>query len=278
MARPKILYHYTTGQGLIGIAETGKLWATERSFLNDRSETLHGISVLVEACERLKVEVESELPSSDEAREMVRTFTEQLTRDQKWASEIEWYVASLCEDPDLLTQWIGYGHQGGYSIGFDAEKLHEMRRESDDKQYFLSQVVYDREQQISKLLAQARRYVPGRVGASDEEKVETLHDEVRGCLLDLFLCKNQAFQHESEWRLWDFGTDVKLRHFRAARNMGVIPYMAFDVGKDKESLIREVWIGPTDQGPECVRAVEMLLDRHGLEGVLVHRSDIPLRW
>jgi hypothetical protein len=37
------LAHYTNLAGLYGIIETGKLWASNVAFLNDREEPLHGV-------------------------------------------------------------------------------------------------------------------------------------------------------------------------------------------------------------------------------------------
>ena len=36
--KPAILYHYTTPEGLKGILQSGKLWATEVRYMNDASE------------------------------------------------------------------------------------------------------------------------------------------------------------------------------------------------------------------------------------------------
>ncbi|EJG2383281.1 hypothetical protein HMPREF1144_0490 [Klebsiella sp. OBRC7] len=41
------IYHYTDLNGLKGIIESGSLWATHFSFLNDSNELTHGMNCLV---------------------------------------------------------------------------------------------------------------------------------------------------------------------------------------------------------------------------------------
>src|SRR6516164_4036522 len=47
--RPPTLYHYTTAQGLLGIMESNRLWATNVRFLNDPSEIDYAICIIRES-------------------------------------------------------------------------------------------------------------------------------------------------------------------------------------------------------------------------------------
>ena len=47
------LYHYTDGQGLRGILESGRLWFTDYRHLNDPSELTHGIKMAHDAARLL---------------------------------------------------------------------------------------------------------------------------------------------------------------------------------------------------------------------------------
>ena len=44
-SEPDILYHYTSAAGLIGILETGKIWATSIRHLSDASEFIYTLSL-----------------------------------------------------------------------------------------------------------------------------------------------------------------------------------------------------------------------------------------
>lgn len=48
------IYHYTDLNGLKGIIESGSLWATHFSFLNDSNELTHGMNCLENALQYLR--------------------------------------------------------------------------------------------------------------------------------------------------------------------------------------------------------------------------------
>jgi len=43
---PTHLFHYTQHEGLIGLARTGEIWASDLRYLNDREELQHGMQIL----------------------------------------------------------------------------------------------------------------------------------------------------------------------------------------------------------------------------------------
>lgn len=45
---PKIIYHYTDSYGLLGLIESGSIWATHVSRLNDSSEYHHGAKLVTD--------------------------------------------------------------------------------------------------------------------------------------------------------------------------------------------------------------------------------------
>jgi hypothetical protein len=49
---PNIVYHYTDDAGLRGIIESGTLWYTDVSYLNDPSEFKYGVSIATNVLER----------------------------------------------------------------------------------------------------------------------------------------------------------------------------------------------------------------------------------
>src|SRR5437660_10589388 len=44
--RPRILYHYTDAAGLLGLLKTNRLWATNRRFMNDPTETEYAANLI----------------------------------------------------------------------------------------------------------------------------------------------------------------------------------------------------------------------------------------
>jgi hypothetical protein len=112
------LFHYTTGEGLIGILESGELWATQVSCLNDSSEIRYALSML-----RGFFTDKVTDPGLDLDEKFVcERVVEDLSVDGALTSE--WFVACFTEEKDDLSQWRAYGRgEGGYAIGFDNARL-----------------------------------------------------------------------------------------------------------------------------------------------------------
>ena len=141
---PETLYHYTDSHGLLGIVETQKLWATHVSFLNDDSEVEYPLKLLAEAGTRLRSASEAGSTVTQRIFELVDQITSATTPPDT-------FVASLCANGDLLSQWRGYGGQGGgYAIGFHRELLESIAAQ---QQYGLMPVTYSVADQTGRIEA-----------------------------------------------------------------------------------------------------------------------------
>jgi hypothetical protein len=133
---PAVLHHYTTAAGLMGIIGSQRVWGTNARFLNDPSEVRYALKVISEAvAEREKPYLVAR--SAEPALERVPDILARLmgAREPKievWAKQLleifdqqrEIYVASFCEDGDLLSQWRGYAAAGGgYAIGITTDEI-----------------------------------------------------------------------------------------------------------------------------------------------------------
>ena len=139
------LYHYTTPQGLIGILENQKLWATEFSFLNDASELSYGMNLSIEV-------LENEICShANTILDKYLLLVEDLIKKKKDINP--YFVTSFSEYKDLLSQWKGYGQNGqGFSLGFDLKELSRWKRKDIlDVNYYIQPVIYNCEEQKNEL-------------------------------------------------------------------------------------------------------------------------------
>jgi len=133
---PRTLFHYTTPAGFLGILESQKVWATDARFLNDSTELVYAEEVI------------SSVLSADWDHyrgEAVRTL---LSRGQHALDGADPFVTGVhvvcfCEQGDLLSQWRGYGGQGGYALGFIGPLLTYMSPQP----VALRKVIYDRSEQ-----------------------------------------------------------------------------------------------------------------------------------
>jgi hypothetical protein len=106
-----MLYHYTSGGGLLGIVDSEALWATQAQYLNDGKE----LGLAYDIALSLLDEFESRNPSGTSA---LRTYL----NNTRHSAHI--FIGSFSEQGDELSQWRAYGRTGdSYSLGFDARAL-----------------------------------------------------------------------------------------------------------------------------------------------------------
>jgi hypothetical protein len=157
---PDELYHYTGIHGLKGIIESQTLWATHYKYLNDTEEVIHLRDKLPEFLRPVFKKIFSGLNPRE--RQLVlndyHSIDMAVEEEPKKLSTImynvtfvgaekkppiaEPYITAFCRvdktnepvaNHGLLSQWRGYGTQGGYSIIFDAEGLRQLVEEEAKK-------------------------------------------------------------------------------------------------------------------------------------------------
>ena len=107
------LFHYTDGNGLIGILGSSSLWSTHFQSLNDASEMHYGRSLAWGLADTAE--------PGDKRRFLLRTME---IADSVIVQGATPYVVSFCSSGDLLSQWREYGGRGaGYSIAFGFKEL-----------------------------------------------------------------------------------------------------------------------------------------------------------
>src|SRR5690349_13479332 len=99
---PPTLWHYTTGNGLLKIVESGTLWATQISCLNDNSEFREASRLFTEAIEKFA----STNTLTDDERFLYELAMKDGTTDS--APTSWWFVASFSAERDHLSQWRAY--------------------------------------------------------------------------------------------------------------------------------------------------------------------------
>jgi hypothetical protein len=270
---PEILYHYTNSAGLLGIIKSKTLWATHVRFLNDESEVRYSRKLLGTVVERFEREYEGNT-HAEAVFSLVGLLVDSPTSPDTFA-------ASMCANGDLLSQWRGYGGQGGgYAVGFHRERLN---RVAHPQSFEFAQVMYsvsEQEGQLEKALRDAIQIV------ADYEEQDALGPGAMELMLGIgftaamLQIKNPHFQEEAEWRLvrtyW-LEESVKGTHMRT-RGAVLIPCLeiALTESNTGDLPIVEVVVGPS-RFDEAEAGVGYLLKQHNLEHVEIRRSDIPFR-
>ncbi len=321
------LYHYTTAVGLEGILRTQQLWATNMAYLNDAEEHtgffVRRLPKLLDAPTR---EAVAELMRTPEARKAIDSVEvggpERAIEDfKRELSELthkvtfnlnEPYVASFCSgnahrtsSDGLLSQWRGYGTDGGYAIVFEAGDLETlMERESRAFEYQFANfcdVDYDhpegsgkpahpeREEWEADLQRAFKEFILSRGanhihlhteisalssrykhhGFSEEAEVRIvlmpIHDEVYKVAVDLAERKGQSLKPRKP---------IKFRE----RHGVLIPYLELFGGgvmaSNAKLPIRRILVGPHPEREKRAAAARLLVKQCGI-AASVEVSAIP---
>lgn len=198
-----VLWHYTNGNGLLGILQSGLIHATQVSALNDSRETKYGTDLYKKAIEDLLVESTSETATVSFLKQVLQFVTDEP--EYPWQAISKFYVACFSAAKDDLNQWLRYAGrgQGRYAIGFRADGL---TREPNSS---LFRVVYDKQKLESavKRIAEATIffYKQGLTGQRVSDP-DTWASEFFGAWDEWIyklapLAKEPAWQSENEYRI-----------------------------------------------------------------------------
>ena len=193
MKHPEVLYHYTSGEGLLNILNSGHIWASDAAYMNDPGELRYGFDLLADL---------AKTASSDGklSKSILKNLLNEINQvvEEKTANGRVYFV-SFCEDGDLLSQWRGYGASGGgYAIGVDPTCLYGPSKHEKEPERVLTQVLYDRAKQVKWLSSWLNEYISGN------PTVDLLY-----LFSDILMAlKHPSYAEEREWRLVQFGRYV----------------------------------------------------------------------
>lgn len=292
LVAPGTLFHYTSGEGLLGILRSKTIWASHLRFLNDARELQYGLDLLVPHFrEHIRKRVDGRW-----AELLVDQFVDAL-------KEASLYVACFCESGDLLSQWRGYARGGGFALGFDTAAVASLGQPVQ-----FERVIYEQElgadlaDRWARMMAESfvaafntdfMDATKARDGAGDipESHVEEFAKRIyefhtgegaRAAHAAAHL-KDPAFSEEREWRIlgyrgWhgNYGTPPEFR----VGDFGLTPYIEIDLSTSEGRLpLREIVVGPGPHALLRVEATQLRLSSlgYGAEEVAVRTSNIPFR-
>jgi hypothetical protein len=261
LAPPDLLFHYTSSAGLAGIIESGKVWTSKITYLNDNSE-------LQLALDYIKNEIKLQKKGVRATR--TKEELEAMSRSLAYIDTVNVSVASFTEMGNQLSQWRGYCQIGnGYSLGFNGAKLRQKVHEKDG--FHLLPCIYD-EEQHKRLAKELVDHYPTQ-DLRDLKK--TFSDAV---LFYAPLIKSATFREEREWRLITPPLSYVDGSFRQGAH-SLIPYWEFEI--DLENTLEKVIVGPTPEPQLASLAVQGLAIKKELVRLLkdscILYSKIPFR-
>ena len=271
---PQLLFHYTSPAGLIGIICDKCVRATNVSHVNDPKE----IQFAVDTAKFILYELIHENSQTAEERELIQTLYAQAG-----TTSLGYYVFSLTEERDLLSQWRAYCQPGGgYAIGFPSAHLAAM---ASVQKFHLWPCIYGSPVSIiiSEMISAFRKsYHERRESGMDQHEARkkialkfAQHLAYYGSVM-----KQDAFNEEREWRLIgkiDEGHSQLC--FRPGKN-GIVPYFNFFLVNDENPNLVDVNGQKTTvvSGPGVDQfALQLFLTKH-LPGASRSSSRAQYRW
>jgi hypothetical protein len=308
--RDDALFHYTSANGLVGIFDSGEIWSTAYYCANDERELSAGSGVL----SRLFRERAHLLHQSNDQRadlfarrgvdimSYADGFEQQLTAMAM--SSLVAYITCFCKPSGkedfhhgLLSQWRGYGTDGGYALQFSRSRLLEGIKNAnkvDDVNYDLEDIHYSPENPLKDRVLEQRvafldefekhlDELAKPIDFSQTTMRNPIFDLLKGPLiplLDYLICtKNGHFAEERECRLsliQPAAVSQALRPVkRFIRNGLVVSYTT--TPKDSFDVLGAVdWIliGPGPRMGARFKAICELV-KHSGRKIAVRPSHIP---
>jgi hypothetical protein len=302
---PKVLFHYTAADGLLGMLQNRAMWATHVRFMNDTSEMAYGIEFVRESCreysDRLARSNRKLWNRFQHFEKMIRLILDDSQQNTKH------YLVCFCTKGNLLSQWRGYGASGGgYALGFPTKDLPQFEAEFLPDSpvgpatlgVFLRRVIYKPSVQRSVvrrcLNAAAKHAAYQMEHRKAPNPEEWLSLPLARTIYECLVCfKHPGFSEEQEWRLIQQGrvsnTDVCKQSFRSKSgrivSFATLTYRANETArrspkrKSNHFPISSITYGPTLDTEASERALQLLLQSYGFsEGqITIVGSGIPFR-
>ena len=278
------VWHYTDGNGFLGILQSGRLYATQVSALNDSKETRYATDLFREEIKR----VISERAQEPEIVKFYQSVLEQVQEAPENPTQgvSKFFVACFTSRSDDLNQWTRYtkSSPGRFAIAFHPNGLN---REPNSTLY---RVIYDKAQQEAAVRKVVRAtldfYLSGLTG--ERAKHPEVWAELFYAAWDEWiyklapLAKDQQWESESELRIVH---ELKIADFPDVRfsqkKSSLARYLPLDFPcwvKERVSRlpITKVMVGPGEnQGSTRVSAI-LLLEQMGYPNVPVEISECTL--
>ena len=251
---PKILYHYTSMSGLLGIITSATLWASHIRYLNDRTEQTHLWQTIKNLLDK-RLTRRIRLPKRKLFEDLRRAI--EMLLDPSVIEGRASYISSFSANGDVLSQWLGYcPHGNGFAIGFDTACLRANERTVRQVQYGSSVDLESWDHMLDYYIREP-----------------TLGVEVMTIFASFI--KDASFLAEEEYRLVQTNPDPKTVHFRPGHSM-LIPYIEFKLMEDPY-FITEVVVGPCPNPALSIRSVKLLFASKGRQDVTIRESVVPYR-
>lgn len=258
------IYHYTSGDGLLGIISSNTLRATEINFLNDFKEFSHGLEIienqLSQFSEKIKIN-NAGINLSSLIGIMKSIITENISNRQN-------FIVSFTENGDYIRQWMSYGKpNSSYCIGFDKDLLKshiddQVNKGILDVAFKIEKVEYTNtpNEKIPEINGIFEKIMSGQKADSNSLIAEFISSQ----MFNVCRIKTTQFDDEEETRIIlqskKYKASCEQTKFREKGGV-IIPFI--EVKFPVES-IKEIIIGPNINAEMAKRGIHQITRHYGI--------------
>lgn len=298
--RENALFHYTDAWGLMGILSTRSIWATAYYCTNDRSEFNYSTNLIEEIFRDVLFKRFPNASDTDICSLAMRLHLMYLSDAKKQIDDSKAFIScfTMAKDNDsykhgLLSQWRGYGRDGGYAIELNALKFFNEihiwanKYSEGSKKHkvvgvpIFSKVIYkDKKNHWADTFRET--HIEPLINLFDDiedmsfDKINDalsslkVKNEPGALVLFSAFSKNPHFIEEHEYRLMVL-LNQKCDYFN--RGGLIVPYLAPPI--DIKYCINRIIIGPSHRIEDREKSVRSLLKSNDMSHVEVTTSEIP---
>ena len=274
----QVVWHYTSGPGLISIIESGTIFATQVSCLNDATEIRYAASLLREALTSLLLGMKDD----DPAAKFAKSYIELMQDDDAAPNSVglPYFVSCFSTLEDDLSQWRSYGGgENGYAIGIRVKDLFGTNNS------LVAQVNYDKERHLTLAAEVAEatiRFYKEGLDASIENWEETFLAAWDSALTQLApIIKDPGFALEKEVRIVHQLQLVEISDLRIVQRKTMmsrhfpIRFASGGLTRHPRIPISRIIVGPSRHKEISRISVDTLLRTHGYTTGMVVSSARP---
>ncbi|MDP2011386.1 MAG: DUF2971 domain-containing protein [Phenylobacterium sp.] len=273
--QPQTVFHYTSASAFKAIVTYFQAWASKIQHLDDEREYIE----YIDAFERISISRfrRSEHDESD--------FLDFVLETTGLLARANIFVASFTERGDLLSQWRGYCPAGGYSVGFNLEKLISA---VEGQGLNICKAIYAApdEEEIALFLENLfRDFLPlYRAGESADQLDALRHTLETHIFREAPKYKHPGFIEESEWRVYSKPLDRSDSRIDVVDIRGTLrPILKFDLigaetitaNDNSGKSIQNVYVSPGPDRELRREAAAMLLKHLDVNYTRVELSNVP---
>lgn len=261
------LYHYTSFKGLLGIVDSGVLWASDVRYMNDSAEMKH-------TADLIRADIVDRIAGGHRNPKLLNQFMDWVSCRITQGHML--FGASFRSNGNLLSQWRSYSSLGkGVSIGFNPEHILQCAK---SQSFQVGKCIYEPTRQ-ARLIAQvvdAVEILAEEHGENDDlsqrapsQSYYGAFEKIESDLLRIaVILKHPSFQEEEEWRIvspiiTDYLTSPVL--FREGTSM-LVPYFEFDLRfhQSESTVLEHLFLGPTPNINLSMNSLTLYLAKRGL--------------